>query len=530
MKRLLILSHRYLGIPLSLLAIMWFTTGIAMLWVGGMPRMTPALRLERMPDLDLSKVTLSPAQAAEIAGGGSRAQLFTVLDRPAYRISGATVFADTGEFMDEIPVREAKRVAARFAQVPDDRVTFVNTLKSKSDQWTLEQRRNLPLHHFRVDDGQGTELYVRAETAEVTALTTSKSRAYAWISTIPHFLYFEALRNNQPLWYRIVVWTSGGVCVLAILGMILGFTQWRKTRPFNLRKAIPYAGWMRWHYVTGVVFGVFTLTWAFSGMLSMEPFEWTNSVALEIPDEALTGGPLELERFAKMEAATWDGVLGGRTIKEVEFARIQDAHYYVVRQTPLAETDAQKRERLHQPYYIVGTAERDRVIVAADTLQVRAEPFSAASISERLARAVPDAKVIETTVLDEYDSYYYSRGRQTPLPVVRVKFDDPAQTWVYVEPGRGQVLSAITRLSRIERWAYNGLHSLDFSFWYNRRPLWDAGMITLLLGGLATSVFGFVMGVKRLWRGTGRLVNTVTSATPADRRPDRAAAMTPTKL
>ena len=37
---------------------------------------------------------------------------------------------------------------------------------------------------------------------------------------------------------------------------------------------------MRWHYITGVVFGVFTLTWVFSGMLSMEPFGWATNPGL----------------------------------------------------------------------------------------------------------------------------------------------------------------------------------------------------------------------------------------------------------
>ena len=63
---------------------------------------------------------------------------------------------------------------------------------------------------------------------------------------------------------------------------------------------------------------------------------------------------------------------------------------------------------------------------------------------------------------------HYSRGRQTPLPILRVKFDDPDQTWVYVDPEVSQVVARIHELDRVERWLYNGLHSLDFSFWYNR--------------------------------------------------------------
>jgi uncharacterized iron-regulated membrane protein len=498
-RRLLIVSHRYLGIALSLLAIMWFATGITMMYVGGMPRLTPQLRLDRMPSLDLARVRLSPADAAEKAGGGDRTQLLTVMDRPAYRVSGTTVFADTGDILDEATLAQSRAIASRFMRLPEDRISHVATLDT-ADQWTLGQSRSLPLHRFRVDDPEATELYVQPATGEVVTLTTRKSRGFAWISTIPHFLYFAALRNNQPLWYRIVVWTSGAVCVVAVLGLLLGFTQFRKTRPFNLSKAIPYSGWMRWHYITGVVFGVFTLTWAFSGLLSMEPFQWTNAEGVSVPRTALNGGPVDLDRFAAMDGGTWERVLNGRAIKEVDFARIQDGHYYVVRQAPLDAVAAEKRERLHQPYYITGRAEQDRVLVDAATLEVRQEPFSAESYVARLRAAMPDVPVVETATLTDYDSYYYSRGRQTPLPVVRVKLGDPASTWIYIDPEMGQVLSTVPKLSRVERWAYNGLHSLDFSFWYNRRPLWDIGVITLLLGGLASSCFGFVMGVKRVRR------------------------------
>src|SRR4030095_7316308 len=36
--------------------------------------------------------------------------------------------------------------------------------------------------------------------------------------------------------------------------------------------AIPYRGPKRWHMILGLVFGVGAVTWAFSGMLSMDPF------------------------------------------------------------------------------------------------------------------------------------------------------------------------------------------------------------------------------------------------------------------
>src|SRR5262245_32052370 len=105
-RRSTILLHRWLGIPLSLLFLMWFVSGIGMIWARGMPSLTPTLRLERMPPLDLSRVQIAPADAAARAGNSranGRLTLLTVMGRPAYRVAGQgggmTIFADTGELL-----------------------------------------------------------------------------------------------------------------------------------------------------------------------------------------------------------------------------------------------------------------------------------------------------------------------------------------------------------------------------------------------------------------------------------------------
>jgi hypothetical protein len=227
-----------------------------------------------------------------------------------------------------------------------------------------------------------------------------------------------------------------------------------------------------------------------------------------------TGGPLQLAQFPAMDAAAWSRVMNGRVMREVELVRIQDEPYFVVHSTEQAGPDL-KRERLHQPYYITGRAEEQLMLVAATTLERRTTPFAEATLVSRLETALPDVHVTETALLTDYDSYYYSRNRQTPLPVVRVKLDDPAETWVYIDPAMSRILSQVHRMSRVERWLYNGLHSLDFAFWYNRRPLWDIGMIVLLLGGLATSSIGLFLGVRRLRRTAAR---AIADASPSPQR------------
>jgi hypothetical protein len=522
----LIFSHRYLGIAISLLVVVWFGSGIVMMYAGGMPRLAPETRLARIAEVDTSRIQLTLAEAAEKAGfdasagwGGGRVVLLTIMGRPAYRFGNeATVFADTGETLGEVGVDESRTIAARFMSLPEDQIHYVRTL-TEVDQWTLGQGRQMPQHKFSVDDGQGTELYVQPASGEVALMTTSQQRFWAYLGVIPHWLYFTPLRVQQPLWYDIMVWTSTLACVLAVIGMVLGFVKLRWTRPFRLSTAIPYAGWMRWHYITGMVFGVFTLTFAFSGLLSMEPYEWTNAEGLPVDRDVFTGGALDFAAFPKVEPAVWSRVTEGRGIKEIDFTRIQDAAYYVVRPTPAPDIEAKRRERLHQPYDVTGRAEADRLLVAADTMQVRHEPFSAESLVTRLTAAMPDVPIVEQQTLTEYDDYYYSRGEITPLPVLRVKFGDPMRTWLYVDPAMSQPLALVHRLNRVERWLFNGLHSFDFSFLYNSRPLWDIVMLTLLMGGLVSSFLGLYLGIGRMRRGTTRALAGLTGG---ERRPEPA--------
>jgi hypothetical protein len=69
-----------------------------------------------------------------------------------------------------------------------------------------------------------------------------------------------------------------------------------------------------------------------------------------------------------------------------------------------------------------------------------------------------------------------------------------------VDPEIGTVVGQANKFNRVERWLYNGLHTLDFSFLYYNRPVWDATVIFLSIGGTAVSAIGLLMGFKRLRR------------------------------
>src|SRR5436190_4119052 len=168
-RKWLILSHRYLGIALCLLLVMWFGSGIVMIYAGGMPALTPEARRAHLPAIDFSRVTLSAADAAARAGldAPPSATLLSVQGRPAYRFGGrapVTVFADTGETMVPVSAADTRRIASRFLGVPESLLTDAGQITTP-DQWTLQLARRGGLQKFAVDDAADTEVYLSPRSA-----------------------------------------------------------------------------------------------------------------------------------------------------------------------------------------------------------------------------------------------------------------------------------------------------------------------------------------------------------------------------
>jgi hypothetical protein len=114
---------------------------------------------------------------------------------------------------------------------------------------------------------------------------------------------------------------------------------------------------------------------------------------------------------------------------------------------------------------------------------------------------VPGARIVGAALVTEYDDYYYSRhNRHRPLPAYRVEFADPESTWFYVDWTSGAVVLRYTRAARVQRWLYNGLHSLDFSFLTRRGAAWDGVVIALSLAGFAFAATAVAVGWRRIRR------------------------------
>ena len=304
LKRLLIFVHRWLGVALSLLFLLWFVSGIVMMY-WGFPSVGPGDRLQRAPALAPERVAMSAVAAFASLDRESppeQVRLTSFDGRPVYRFAAgggrsrgdpgrgggaASVFADDGMQVGEVDDAMVDRAASRWAGRPAGDAQ--KALVEEVDQWTVggAGRGQQPLYKYSWPDGQ--QAYVSGLSAEVVQYTTTSSRFWAYMGAIPHWLYFTPLRQNGRQWFSFVVWSSLIGTIAALMGVVIAvwmYSPRKRYRHAGVPTSIPYKGWKRWHTITGLVFGVVTTTWAFSGLLSMGPFPIMERLTdLTVPSE-----------------------------------------------------------------------------------------------------------------------------------------------------------------------------------------------------------------------------------------------------
>ena len=131
-----------------------------------------------------------------------------------------------------------------------------------------------------------------------------------------------------------------------------------------------------------------------------------------------------------------------------------------------------------------------------------AAPPNEVELAQAAARIAGDRQIAEQRLLNEEDVYYYARQRRRfedlVLPVYRVTLADEEQTRYYLDPNTGALLQRADATGRWRRWLFSGLHRLDFAEWMRTRPFRDILMWLTLLGGVALSVTGVYLAVRRV--------------------------------
>lgn len=463
-RRAIFLIHRWLGVALALLMAMWAASGVVMMYVA-YPETTAEERLASLAPLDLADCCaalpeLHHADGAAVEMLGGRPVLQLAGSPPIDLRSGTTVL---------VAAATAEEVARTHLARSRGGTPKLSVRAITNDQWTVtgQFRGHAPLYKISADDAAGTELYISSVTGQVVQDTTRYERVWNWFGAIPHWLYFKQLRENGPLWSKIVIYGSLLGAFLTVIGLYIGIVQFGRGK-----RLIPYRGMAWWHHVTGLVFGLLTLTWTASGLFSMNPWGWMESQGPGAEMTALAQRPADREDVAAMVRAL-AAVPAGAAVR--------------------AELSIQAG----QPFPLL--AEADGTTWRASLPDLEPAPLRHSELDALAARARP-GQPYAAGLIREPDAYYYGHKDDVALPAWRVIYHDEDRTRFYFDPKTGELVGFADAPSRAFRWWHLALHRFDFAAGLRLRPVWDIVVLPLMLGVTLLTLVGLWLGVRRLWR------------------------------
>lgn len=487
LKRLLYLSHRWLGIAVCLFMVLWFISGVVMMYIG-YPKLTVHEHLAGMPKLSANTCCIEFERAlksTEETASPDNIRITTVAGKPRYIFSfGKQLIA-----VDGLSGTKISAVSIDSAMESVETV-FVNS-KGKylgivdEDAWThsraLDQHR--PLHLVAMDDQNETWLYVSGKTGEIVRDANLEERTWNWIGAWLHWLYpFRggALDKIAP---DIVIYSSLAGTVLTITGLIVGILRWRFVGTYKQGKKTPYKSkLMRWHHYFGLVFGVIAFTWVISGLFSVNPWK--------IFDHTDNKPQHKLFMGADFSPATLSLSISHviESFNQINFFPVEI-----------------EMRLLNGKGYFIGIDLNGNSMLLENLKDTKPTyQFTEDDLEKATKKLFPTAEIVSKQTLTAYDFYYYTRAPHTmtghvdkKLPIYRFEFNDNYKTWVQVDPYLGS-FTVLDSHKRVKRILFSLLHSWDWLPLLNIRPLWDILMIVFSIGGFIISVTGVFIGVKRL--------------------------------
>jgi hypothetical protein len=546
-RKLLIYSHRWLGIGIMLMFLVWTLSGVTLMYYGH-PQITTGERLLRLQPIDFSAARVTPAEAAAKAGINKpyRVRLSMLGDRPVYRIARvsignwSTVYADTGEVLRATGREEALEWMKQFVPEAASTMTYDAYLPAPDEFTRIPTLAGFtPLHRIAMNDAAGTEYYVSEKSSEIVQKTDRRSRILAISGYVLHNLFFF---RQRTWWTPVLDWIAWTAMLMAVSGIVLGI--WRvafkpRFRHKGTLSYTPYSGWMKWHHYAGLIFGVLSVSWILSGMIPITTFPapgW-EQVAKRVESNgdgfimgnpsvsprsamtkemarAITGGPWNLQavRMESLRGAIAE-VQNRFAPKELELMQFRGEPYVLAYQPPTTKDEAGRWTTNNSINMVNLSQDNPHVFVSIRHPEKGTITSFSREVMEQAAReAMPNVPVVDSAWLTSYDNYYHQTttsfelGRHKPayvLPVLRVRFHDANQTWLYFTPSLGQMVKFDKR-DRENRWWYYGLHAMDWPGLFERRPLWDVLTITLLAGLLAMGTTSFLPAYRRLKRHGAR--------------------------
>lgn len=419
--------HKWMGIPMLILFTMWYISGIVMLY-HDFPRLTNSERIENTATYDeINELWMqlpSDFKSCRFTFSGNHLQ----------------VLCDNNLYGGYSPTQTDLEEIATFM---GEKINHIDTLSSL-DKWIPFGNYTALLPIYRIVSEDKTFIYVSSVNGEILQRATYSQRLWSWIGSLPHYVYITPLRIHLQAW-KDVIKVIAGICTLSvILGLIIAIRFLMRKRTFQVFKK----SWWKWHYILGVIFGLFTFTFIFSGMISVvDTSTWFEDKKTDIPK--LTKSDFEIRQLTG-------------SFKVLQLSALPIPNIKV--------TDSE--------------GEKIKVPISSATLDFSVEKVT--SVIEKITgQKVNNIKTIDNTV------FYYKNGEKA----YQTETDDFTVYW-----NSNGTFTILNRSSKARIILYRLLHTWSLPFFNSHPILLKYFMWIILVGGLGIVLTGGVLSFQAVAR------------------------------
>ncbi len=478
-------THRFLGAILSLLFVLWFLSAFVIIYCH-YPKYRGSERAKHSPLLE-QRVILRDSSLLKLENtfkqSYPKSKLTEVVLKNDLRMgehyevesqNGKTHYYD----LELKEIQKDKTINqtyfSKVAGLWHKKVLSVDTLNSL-DQWTpfSRLRKDLPFYRLRLSGEGNQEVYISSRDGRIITEHTRAERIGAYFGAIPHWVYFTFIRQNTDLWVWTIIILSGFGVFMVLTGIYVGIDMMRLARRKKKKPELsPYRKKSyRWHHILGTFFGIFILSWIFSGLMSV----------VDIPDwlageRDLRGYnmekemPFETQNYPKQAQEKLFKTYG-EGIRSLAWT----SHFGI----PTVEvTDKAGNEHIYR--YDKGTYK---------PFQLKQEEVEAL-----VQEAYGKEQAYTVSKITAYDGYYSFKPKGTDDFVWKVEIETAGSPTAYFNNASAS-LRMVDHKSRLNQWLYQKPHTLKFK-WLKQYPwLWTVVIWTLLLIGLFVSITGLIMSV-----------------------------------
>lgn len=381
----------------------------------------------------------------------------------------------------------AEQLARYFAQDSVAKVAYAERLTAFDGEYKFVNRL-LPVWKITFDRPDGLTVYVETMPARMATFNNHTRSLFIRVFDLLHnWSFLELIGGNT---FRVIVMLGLLTIILASTGsglVIYGF-MWKKFR--TPRHADDTVGWLRkYHRQVGLAVAFITFTFAGSGAyhvyLKLHPddqlrYQHAPAVPLGHLTVDLTALPLHWETVQNVALAEFDGQVyyqvfqmptdakaatGASTGRPIEAVQPEQVAYYSAATGQLFPDGATRHARF-----------------LANTFLAEAEGTALLPTIEK------------TEVIDHFEGEYGFINKR--LPAMKVAYNTPSSTTLYVEPATSRLAARIENADRYEGLSFAFLHKFHIIGTAAGKDIRDIVTMLSALGVLVVSVLGLWLFVK----------------------------------